>query len=80
MSLALTIAQNKEIVLAYKDITTDDQWFVYGDTALARIDQASVGDLTRHTFYLVVYVKRKWGSATFDIPFITNTSGFLRSS
>ena len=63
--------------MAYKDISTKDQWVIHGDYPIAYLNAQSSGLLSNKDFYLVLYFKRKSGSNTLEIDNIYPEKGLI---
>jgi len=58
MKINLTITPN-QFAMSYIDESTEGNWVLHGDTPLTSLRKESVGDLSKETFRLCVYVKNK---------------------
>jgi ubiquitin-protein ligase len=76
LKLAVTISHDA-ITLSYKDMTTNNKWYIHGDTSLSSLDKEIVGDISDEQFYFVLYCKRKWGTNSINIKNLNLTTGFV---
>ncbi len=65
LTVAITIT-NEQFTMAYRtDGTGSDEYIVHGDTAISKLDQGTIGDVSKQPFYLTIYLRRKSGPGGF---------------